>query len=337
MTAADRRLDAGRDRGDRRPAAGTTGPRAGRRRPAAEAGQGAGAQGHPGPDQDAADGLGGTVGAGADERGGAYGAQRDEAGEEGRALRADPLHAHVPAHEPDDGDDGRLPQQRGRLRGVGSGQPRPAVEHGPGHRRLGRGEGAHGGGQQPWPERPQHRSREHREPDLAGQGAHREGEPAPVRPPPALDREGTGRDQRRPLEHPASGPSAVEERDQDRDHHRGAADEDARDRGFRGALGGEDRQVETDHPDGGEQGQPQPGARSQPAQPPCRAPPDERHEQQTGQCVTEELAARVRVVAQHTVGGEGAADEDVGERGQQGAAHGGRVHGDDARNPGGPD
>ncbi len=313
------------------------GPRSGRRRFAAEVGQGAGAQGDPGTHQDAADGLGGAVGARSDERGGAHGGERDEAGEERRALRADPLYAHVPAHETDDGHHGRLPQQRGGLRGVGPAQPCPAVEHGPGHRRLGRGEGAHGGGQQPWPERPQHRSGEHREPDLAGQGAHREGETAAVRPPPALDREGAGRDQQRPAEDKALWPTAVKKRDQDRDHHRGAADEDARDRRFRGALGGEDRQVEADHPDGGEQGQPQPRTRPQPAQPPGRIPPGERHEQQAGQSVAEELAARVGVVAQHAVGGEGAADEDVGERGQEGAARGGRVHEDDARNVGGPD
>lgn len=324
------------------------GPRGGCRRPVAETGwpvartrQGAGAQGDPDAHQGAADGLGGAVGARADDWGGAHGGEGDEAGEERRALRADPLHTHVPAHEADDGDHGRLPQQRGRLRGVGPAQPCPAVErapvgHHPGQRRLGRGEGAHGGGQQPGSERPQHRSREHREPDLTGQGAHREGETAPVRPPPALDREGSDRDQQRTLEHGALWPAAGKERDQDRHHHRGTADEDARDRRFRGALGGEDRQVEADHPDGGEQGQPQPRARPQPPQPLRRVSPDERHEQQAGQSVAEELAARVGVVAQHAVGGEGRADEDVGERGQQGAAGGGRVHEDDARNPGGP-
>ena len=299
-------------------------------------GQRSRAQGDARADQGAADGLGGAVGAGADERGGADGGEGDEAGEEGGALRADPLDAHVPAHEADDGDDRGLPQQRGRLRGVGPAQPRPAVEDRPGHRRLGRGEGAHRGGQQPWPERPQHRPRQHREPDLTGERADREGDAPRVRPSPALDGEGADRDQQRPAEHLVLGPAPAEERDQDRDHHRRAAHEDARDRRFRGALGGEDRQVEADHPHGGEEGQPEPGAHAEDTQPLRRAGPDERQEQETGQCLADELAARVGIAAQHAVGGEGTSDEDVGERGQSGAACGGRVHGDDARNAGGP-
>ena len=66
------------------------------------------------------------------------------------------------------------------------------------------------------------------------------------------------------------------------------------------------------------------------------APADQRQQQQAGEAVAQELAARVRVVAQDAVGGEGGADEDTGEGGEQGPSDGGGVHGRDAMKGGGP-
>jgi hypothetical protein len=131
-------------------------------------------------------------------------------------------------------------------------------------------------------------------------------------------------------------PTAFQERYGNGHDHRGAAYEDTRYRGFRGALGGEDGEVEADHADGGEEREPCPLARCQPAQGRRAASSDQGQEQQAGEAVTQELAARVRVVAQDAVGGEGAADEDAGEGGEQRPAGGGCVHACDATKVTGP-
>ncbi len=127
----------------------------------------------------------------------------------------------------------------------------------------------------------------------------------------------------------------MEERDDDRHHHGSAAHEDARYRRLGGAPGGEDGQVEADHAKGREQGEAGPLAGCEPAQAFGRPPAGEREQQETGQSVAQALAARIRVVTEQAVGGEGAADEHAGERGEQGAATG-RVHDGDVRERGGP-
>ncbi len=299
-------------------------------------GQRARSQGDSGADQGAADGLGGAVGTRTDQWRGAGGRDGDEAREQRGALRADPLHAHVPAHEADDGDDRRLPQQRGGLRAVGAPEPRRAVQEQSGHRGLGCGDRADRGGQQPWPQGPQHRYGEHGEPHLAGQRARGEGEARAVRTAPALHGEGADRDEQRPVQHGTLGPPPVQQRDQDGHDHRRAAHEHARDGRFRGAFGGDDGEVEADHPHGREQREAGPLAGFERPQPGRRAPSDQREEQQRGHAVAQELSARVRVVAEKAVGGEGPADEDTGERGEQRPARGGDVHGSDVRKRGGP-
>ncbi|KUL80041.1 hypothetical protein ADL34_03870 [Streptomyces sp. NRRL WC-3605] len=130
--------------------------------------------------------------------------------------------------------------------------------------------------------------------------------------------------------------AAVQERDEDGHGHGGAADEDAGDGGFRRTFGGEDGEVETEHADGGEHPEARPLADGERAQPRGGAAPGERDQQQAGERVAQELAARVGVVAEQAVGGEGSSDEDAGERGEQRAARGGGVHGSDARKGGGP-
>ncbi|GAA3051094.1 hypothetical protein GCM10017562_13050 [Streptomyces roseofulvus] len=76
---------------------------------------------------------------------------------------------------------------------------------------------------------------------------------------------------------------------------------------------------------------PEPSQRSEPS------PAEKGEQEQTGGTVTEGLSARVRVVAEQTVGGEGSADEGVGEGHEQDSAQGVRVHGPDAREQSGPD
>lgn len=130
--------------------------------------------------------------------------------------------------------------------------------------------------------------------------------------------------------------AAVQEGDEDGHDHRRAADEHAGDGGLRGAFGGQDGQVETDHADGGEHCEARPLTGRERPQPGSGAAAGERDQQHAGERVAQELAAGVRVVAEQAVGGEGSSDEDTGERGEQGAARGGGVHGSDARNGGGP-
>lgn len=133
------------------------------------------------------------------------------------------------------------------------------------------------------------------------------------------------------------GPTAREQGYEHCHDDRGASDEDPGDGRFGAALGGEHREVEADHPDGRKQGEPPPSTAGEVAQRSRAAPAEERQQKQAGEGVAEELAARVRVVAQDAVGGEGGADEDAGEGGRQGPSDRVRVHGPDARESGGPD
>lgn len=269
-----------------------------------------------------------------DERRGAGGGHRDEPGVQRGPLGADPLHAHVPADEADDRDDRRLPQQSGGLRAVGAAQ-RGAVEDDSGHGRLDGRHTADRGGQQPRPERPQDGYGEDGEAHLTGQGAHGVRDPGAVGAPPPLDGEGAGRDEQRPVQNGALRTAPFEGRHDDGDHHGRAAHEDSRNRGFRTAFGSDDGDVEPDHADRRQKREADPLAGREAPQRSTSAPAGERDEQQTGQGVPQELAARAGVVAEDAVGGEGTADEDTGERGEQGAAGGG-VHDGDARKPRGP-
>ncbi|GAA2479216.1 hypothetical protein GCM10010276_14680 [Streptomyces longisporus] len=132
------------------------------------------------------------------------------------------------------------------------------------------------------------------------------------------------------------GAAAVQERDDNGYGHGRAAHEDAGHRRFRGALGRDDGQVEADHADGGEQGEAGPLAGREPPQPRRRSRAGQGQKQQTGEAVAEELAARVRVVAEDAVRGEGPAHEHTGEGGEEGSSGGGGVHGSDARQRRGP-
>ncbi|GGW58244.1 hypothetical protein GCM10010350_48380 [Streptomyces galilaeus] len=246
------------------------------------------------------------------------------------------MHAHVPAHEADDGDDDRLPQQRGRLTGVGPAQPSAAVQDQPHRRGLDGGQGAHGGRQQPWAQWPQHGHGDHRESDLAAQRAHRVGEARAVRPAPALHGERADGDQRRAVQDGPARAASLHERDEDRDDDGRAAHQDAGDGRFGGTLGGQDGEVEADHADGGEQGEAGPLAGGERAQAGQGTRAGEGHEQQAREAVAQGLSAGVRVVAQDAVGGEGRSDEDAGERGEEGATRGGDVHEGDVRKRGGP-
>lgn len=133
------------------------------------------------------------------------------------------------------------------------------------------------------------------------------------------------------------GPTAHEQRHEYRHDDRGAPDEDTWDGRFGAALRGEHREVEADHPDGRQQGEPPPLAPGEVAQGRRAAPAEQRQQKQAGEGVPEELAARVGVVPEDAVGGEGGADEDAGEGGRQGPSDRVRVHGPDAREDGGPD
>jgi len=101
-------------------------------------------------------------------------------------------------------------------------------------------------------------------------------------------------------------------------------------------FGGDDSQVETDHADGCEECESGPLTWRERPQPGCRVLSGEGEQQQAGEAVAQELAARVRVVAENAVGGEGRADEDAGEGGKWGAAGGGCGHEGDARERDGP-
>ncbi|KUL33199.1 hypothetical protein ADL12_22025 [Streptomyces regalis] len=247
------------------------------------------------------------------------------------------MHAHVPAHEADDGHDHRLPQQRDGLRGVGTPQPRGAVQQQPGRRGLDGGDPAHGGGQQPRSQRPQHGHGEDRETDLAHQRARGEGDACAVRTTPPLDRESAESDDQRPVQDGALGSASVQQGDDDGHDHGRTADEDTGNRRFGRALGGDDGQVEADHADGREHREAGPLTGGECPQPGRGVPPRQRDEQETGEAVAQELTACVRVVAKEAVGGEGPSDEDTGERGEKGTARGGGVHGSDARKRRGPD
>lgn len=118
---------------------------------------------------------------------------------------------------------------------------------------------------------------------------------------------------------------------------RGAAHEDARNGRFRRAFGGDHREVEPDHADSREQREAPPLTHREPPQRARATPADQRQEQYKGEAVAQELAARVRVLAQQAVGGEGASDEDAGEGGEQRAPGGGGVHDGDAMKGRGPD
>lgn len=299
--------------------------------------QGARPEGDSGADEGTARGLCDPVGAGAHERRGAGRRDRDEAGEERGALRSDALHAHVPADEADDRDDRRLPQQRGRLGGVRHPQPRSTVGHHADQRGLGRGDGAHGGRQEPRPQRTQYRYGQHREAGFPGQGAHGAGDPGRVRAAPSLNGEGAEGDEQCPVQDAASWAAALLERYEHRDDDGGTAHEDAGHRRFGRALCGEHGEVEADHADGRDERESPPLADREPPQRGGRAPADEGQQKDTGEAVAQELAARVRIVAQDAVGGEGTSDEDTGEGGEQRAPGGGGVHDYDAMNGRGPD
>ncbi|GHA37387.1 hypothetical protein GCM10010372_41900 [Streptomyces tauricus] len=132
------------------------------------------------------------------------------------------------------------------------------------------------------------------------------------------------------------GSAALQEGDDNGDGDGRAAYEDTRYGGFRGVLRGDDGEVEADHADGREQRETCPLTGRQRPQGCRAAPSDQRQEQQAGEAVPHELAARVGVVAEDAVGGEGAADEDGCEGREQGPAGGGDVHGSDAMKEGGP-
>lgn len=132
------------------------------------------------------------------------------------------------------------------------------------------------------------------------------------------------------------GATPVDEGHDNGHHDRRAADEDTGDGGLGRTFRRDDGHVEADHADGREQREAGPLPGRECPQPGRRAAPHQRHEQQAGEAVAQELAARVRVVAQDAVGGEGRADEDAGECGEERSAGGGGVHGNDARERGGP-
>lgn len=284
--------------------------------------------------------LGGAVRPGAHQGRGERRRHRDEAGKQRGPFRADALHGHVPADEADHRHHRRLPAERERLLAGGHTDEPGAVQDESGDRGLDRGDAGHRRGEQLGPERTQYRYGQYGEADLAGERGDRPGEAGPVRAAPALDGERADGDQQRAVHDGAGGAAAAQQREQDGDDDRRAADEDARDGGFGGALGGDDGQVEADHADGGDGGEPAPLPPGEGAQRRGGAPGDEREEQQAGDAVADGLAAGVRVVAEDAVGGEGGADECAGESGEehpgQGAAGGSGFHEDDARDRGGP-
>lgn len=144
---------------------------------------------------------------------------------------------------------------------------------------------------------------------------------------PPLDGEGPGRHQQRSVQNGPGGPSAVQERYEHGDDDGRAADEHARNSRLRGAFRGQDREIESDHADRGEHGEPYPLRPAEGPQRRERRPAAEQREQeQAGQGVAQRLTTRVRIVPEDAVGGEGGADEEVGEADEQRPAQGIRVH-----------
>ncbi|OAR27255.1 hypothetical protein A8W25_03055 [Streptomyces sp. ERV7] len=258
-----------------------------------------------------------AVRSGAHQRGGERGRHRDEAGEERGPFGADPLDTHVPADESDHGDDGGLPHQGRRLTGVRQPQRRTAVQDQGEYGGLDGRDAAHGRRQQSGAERSQHRHRQHREPHLAHQRARRPGDAHRVGAPPPLHGEGPGSHQKRSVQHRPGGPPPVEQRHEDRHHDRCAPDEDTGDGGLGRALGGQHRQVEAHHADGGDQREPPPLRRAEAAERGGAAPADQREQQQAREAVAQGLTTRVRIVAEDAVGGEGPADEEAGDGGER--------------------
>lgn len=119
------------------------------------------------------------------------------------------------------------------------------------------------------------------------------------------------------MKHRPGGPPPVGQRHQDRHNDRRASDEHPRNGRLGRAFGGQHRQVEAHHADGGDQRQPAPTGRAETAQRGRSAPAEQREQQQSGQSVAEGLAARVRIAAEDAVGGEGPADQEAGDGGER--------------------
>lgn len=183
-----------------------------------------------------------------------------------------------------------------------------AVEHRAHECRLQGGAPADRAGQQLRAEGAQHGHRENRETDLSDEGSCGEQETGRVGAPPALDGERAEGDQQRPVEDDPLGPTAREQGHEHRHDDRGASDEDTWYGRFGAALRGEHREVESDHPDGRQQGEPPPLTPGEMAQRRRGALAEQGHQKQAGEGVPEELAARVRVVPEEAVGREGGAD-----------------------------
>lgn len=196
----------------------------------------------------------------------------------------------------------------------------------PQDRRLDGGEAAHGGREEPGAERAHHGHREHREADLTGERAHREDEPRHVGAAPPLHGEGPGGDEQGAGQHgPLRGTPFQEGHKEGHDNRR-ASYEDTRYGRFRRSFRSQNRHVETDHPHGREKREAAPLAGAQASQRPRAARAQQGDEKQTREAVADELASQVWVVAQHTVGGEGAADEETGEGRGQRSSRGVHVH-----------
>ncbi len=108
-----------------------------------------------------------------------------------------------------------------------------------------------------------------------------------------------------------------EKRHKDGDDDGGAPYEDTRYGRFRRPLRRQDGQVEADHPDGRQEGEPSPLAARQPPQDGGRASPQPEQQEQARHSVADELTTGVRIVAEQAVGGEGAPDEEAGEGREQ--------------------
>lgn len=198
------------------------------------------------------------------------------------------------------------------------------------------GDTAGRGGQQLGTQRAQYGNGDYGEPDLADECGDGPADSCPVGTPPPLHRERSDGDQQGAVYDKACGAAAVQQGHQYGDDHRGTADEDTRDRGFGGAFRREDGQVEADHANSGEHGHPAPLSVRQLPQRGRATPAQEGEQEQAGEAVAQSLAARVRVGAEDTVGGEGTAHEDAGEGREERPSRGRpsyqcAVHGNDAR------
>lgn len=131
-------------------------------------------------------------------------------------------------------------------------------------------------------------------------------------------------------------PAPLQEGDDHGHDDRGTAHQDAGNGRFGGAFRGEDREVEADHADGGEHGEPEPSADAESPQRREPAGTEQGHQQKAGRAVAQSLAPRVRIVAQKAVGGEGGTHEGIGDGHEEGSSQGVRVHGPDARKRTGP-